>query len=155
MTRTRSGIRLDGGKVFCSAAGHATRALVTATDDAGNSHMLVLALGTGERVRTLESPLQGMRAAVTGAVDFTGCIADADACLGQPGDYLREPDFSAGAWRGSAVAAGGLQSLVEQTKDQLQAASRIDNPHQLQRLGSRDDRLRDQPSVGSANGTDR
>ena len=136
MTRTRSGIRLDGGKVFCSAAGHATRVLVTATDDAGDSYMLVLALGTGESVRTLEAPLQGMRAAVTGAVDFTGCIADADACLGQPGDYLREPDFSAGAWRGSAVAAGGLQSLVEQMKDQLQAANRIDNAHQLQRLGA-------------------
>jgi alkylation response protein AidB-like acyl-CoA dehydrogenase len=77
-----------------------------------------------------------MRAAVTGAVDFTHCIADADACLGQPSDYLREPDFSAGAWRGSAVAAGGLQSLVEQMKDQLQAANRIDNAHQLQRLGA-------------------
>ena len=30
MTRTRDGIRLDGGKMFCSAAGFATRALVTA-----------------------------------------------------------------------------------------------------------------------------
>jgi alkylation response protein AidB-like acyl-CoA dehydrogenase len=136
MTRTRFSIRLEGGKVFCSAAGHATRALVTAADDAGASYMLVLALGSGERVRTLEAPLQGMRAAVTGAVDFTGCSADPDACLGQFGDYLREPDFSAGAWRGSAVAAGGLQSLVELMKHQLQAAGRIDNPHQLQRLGA-------------------
>ena len=136
MTRARSGIRLDGGKIFCSGAGHATRALVTATDDAGDSYMLVLALGAGECTGRLEAPLQGMRAAVTGAVDFTGCTVDPDTCLGQSGDYLREPAFSTGAWRGSAVAAGGLQSLVAIMQDQLKAADRIGNPHQLQRLGN-------------------
>ena len=77
MTRTRDGIRLEGGKMFCSAAGFATRALVTAVDDAGQSRMLVIPLGNGERVRPLEAPLQGMRAAVTGAVDFTGCTPTA------------------------------------------------------------------------------
>jgi hypothetical protein len=76
-----------------------------------------------------------MRAAVTGAVDFTGCTASANARLGKPGDYLREPDFSAGAWRGSAVALGGLCSLLDEAKSQLQAAGRLDNPHHLQRLG--------------------
>jgi alkylation response protein AidB-like acyl-CoA dehydrogenase len=136
MTRSRSGIKLDGGKMFCSGAGHATRALVTATDDAGHSYMLVLALGAGESTGGLEAPLQGMRAAVTGAVDFTGCVVDPDVCLGESGDYLREPVFSTGAWRGSAVATGGLQSLVELMTNQLKAAERIGNPHQLQRLGT-------------------
>jgi alkylation response protein AidB-like acyl-CoA dehydrogenase len=136
MMRSRSGIRLDGRKIFCSGAGHATRALVTATDDAGDSCMLVLALGAGERAGRLEAPLQGMRAAVTGAVDFTGCNVGPDVCLGGFGDYLREPAFSTGAWRGSAVATGGLQSLVALMKDQLKAADRIGNPHQLQRLGT-------------------
>jgi len=129
-------IRLDGGKMFCSAAGYATRALVTAADEMGEARMLVIELGTGEYVRPLESPLQGMRAAVTGAVDFTRCTVDRDACLGQPGDYLKEPVFSTGAWRSSAVAAGGLQSLIDQTTTQLRAAGRLDNPHQLQRLGN-------------------
>jgi alkylation response protein AidB-like acyl-CoA dehydrogenase len=136
MTWTTDSIRLDGGKMFCSAAGHASRALVTAVDETGASRMLVLALDRGERVQALEAPLQGMRAAVTGAVDFTGCVADHDACLGCPGDYLREPDFSAGAWRGSAVAAGGLLSLVTLLRDQLRADGRLDNPHHLQRLGT-------------------
>lgn len=136
MTPMSDDLRLDGSKMFCSAAGYATRALVTAVDDAGARHMLVIALGTGEDVRPLEAPLQGMRAAVTGAVDFTGCIAEADACLGKPGDYLKEPDFSAGAWRSSAVASGGLQSLVELAQVQLLAGGRLDNPHQLQRIGS-------------------
>ena len=77
-----------------------------------------------------------MRAAVTGAVDFSGCTTDRDACLGEPGDYLREPDFSAGAWRGSAVAAGGLRSLIDMAIAQLRTAGRLDNQHQLQRLGN-------------------
>ena len=136
MIRTRDGFRLDGGKMFCSAAGFATRALVTAVDDAGHSRMLLISLGNGERVRPLEAPLQGMRAAVTGAVDFSGCAIDRDACLGEPGDYLREPDFSAGAWRGSAVAAGGLRSLIDMATAQLQTARRLDNQHHLQRLGT-------------------
>ncbi len=132
----RDDIRLDGGKMFCSAAGYATRALITAVDEMGEARMLVIELGTGEHVRPLESPLQGMRAAVTGAVTFTGCTVDRDACLGQTGDYLKEPTFSTGAWRSSAVAAGGLQSLIDQTTTQLIAAGRLDNPHQLQRLGN-------------------
>ena len=86
--------------------------------------MLVLPLGIGETVQALPSPLQGMRAAVTGAVDFTGCETPAGGLLGQAGDYLREPDFSAGAWRGSAVALGGLSALLDQAVAQLQAAGR-------------------------------
>ena len=72
-------IRLDGSKMFCSAAGYATRALVTAVDERGEARMLVIKLGTGEHVRPLKSPLQGMRAAVTGAVDFTRTTIDRDA----------------------------------------------------------------------------
>ncbi len=43
-------IQLTGGKQFCSAAGHATRALVTAEDTDGSARMLVLRLQSGERV---------------------------------------------------------------------------------------------------------
>jgi alkylation response protein AidB-like acyl-CoA dehydrogenase len=136
MTMAGDGIRLSGGKMFCSAAGFATRAVVTAADARGDSYMLVLPLGIGERVRRLEAPMQGMRAAVTGTVDFTGCLVAADARLGAAGDYLREPDLSTGAWRSSAVALGGLQSVVEHAQAQLKVAGRIGDPHQLQRLGA-------------------
>ena len=97
--------------------------------------MLVLRLGIGETVSPLPSPLQGMRAAVTGAVDFNGCEIGRDALLGQPGDYLREPDFSAGAWRGSAVALGGLIALLDQAIVQLRASGRLDSPFGQARLG--------------------
>ena len=135
MRRIGNRIRLSGGKQFCSGAGHVTAALVTARDEDGDTRMLVLPLGIGETVTPLPAPLQGMRAAVTGAVDFTGCETSAENLLGQAGDYLREPDFSAGAWRGSAVALGGLIALVEQAAGQLRQTGRLDNPHAQARLG--------------------
>ncbi len=135
MRRSGQTIRLTGAKQFCSASGHATRALITAEDTDGSARLLILRLQSGERVTGLVSPLQGMRAAVTGAVDFTGCETSADRVLGQAGDYLREPDLSAGAWRGSAVALGGLIALLDLTIDQLQASGRLKNQHVQARLG--------------------
>jgi hypothetical protein len=135
MQRAGGRIALSGGKQFCSSAGHAGGALVTARDVDGATRMLVVRLGIGETVRPLPSPLQGMRAAVTGAVDFSGCETDADSILGEPGDYLREPDFSAGAWRGSAVALGGLIALLDLAVPLLRDAGRLDNPHTQARIG--------------------
>ena len=135
MRRSGSRILLSGGKQFCSAAGHATGALVTARDPDGEARMLVLTLGIGETVTPLPSPLQGMRAATTGAVDFTGCEVSADRLLGRAGDYMREPDFSAGAWRGSAVALGGLVALIDHAVQQLRQSGRLDSPHGQGRLG--------------------
>jgi len=136
MATTSRGIRLTGRKMFCSAAGAATRALVIAANASGEAQMLVVPLNIGECVEPFAAPLQGMRAAVTGAVDFTGCVLDGDACVGQPGDYMREPDFSAGAWRSSAVALGGLCAMLALAQTQLGTTNRLADPHQLQRLGS-------------------
>jgi alkylation response protein AidB-like acyl-CoA dehydrogenase len=135
MTRRDDRLLLEGGKVFCSGAGFATRVLLTARDESGNSLMLVVTLNAGERVSPLEAPLQGMRAAVTGAVDFSGISVATGCVLGTPGDYLREPDFSAGAWRSSAVASGGLRSLVDLAAETLRAQGRVHDPHQKARLG--------------------
>lgn len=135
MRQSGDRILLNGSKQFCSGAGFVTGALITARDPDGDTRMLVLRLGIGETVAPLPSPLQGMRAAVTGAVDFTGCEIAPDALLGQPGDYLREPDFSVGAWRGSAVALGGLVALLDQAVAQLRDSGRFDSPHGQARLG--------------------
>ena len=133
--REGTALRLEGGKMFCSAAGYATRALVTAQTADGAVRMLVLMLRCGECVSPLAAPLAGMRAATTGAIDFSGCFADSTAVLGQPGDYLREPAFSTGAWRGSAVMYGGLCAVVEAMGEQLRAAGRLEDPHQAARMG--------------------
>lgn len=135
MRRRGSRIILTGAKQFCSGAGYTTGALVTAQDEEGATRMLVVPMGIGETVTPLPSPLQGMRGARTGAVDFTGCEISADCLLGAAGDYMKEPDFSAGAWRGSAVALGGLISIVEHAVEQLQKSGRLDNSHTQARVG--------------------
>jgi alkylation response protein AidB-like acyl-CoA dehydrogenase len=125
---------LTGGKMFCSGAGHVTHAVVTA-EHRGEARLLVLDLGRGERVSPLAAGLAGMRAAVTGQVDFTGVAVGADRIIGAAGDYLREPDFSAGAWRSSAVALGGLYRLLDLLRRQLAERGRQDDPHQRARFG--------------------
>jgi alkylation response protein AidB-like acyl-CoA dehydrogenase len=58
-----------------------------------------------------------------------------DDWIGHPGDYLREPDFSAGAWRTSAITAGCLSRLVDLAIDHLVQRNRAGNPHQQARIG--------------------
>lgn len=127
--------KLAGAKMFCSGAGHVAHAVVTATAENGEQQMLMVPMKQGEQAKLLPGQLQGMRAAVTGMVDFTGVEVGHDALLGCPGDYLREPDFSCGAWRGSAVAFGGLCALLDVTIMDLRARDRIGEPNQLTRLG--------------------
>ncbi len=134
-TPTSEGIELHGRKQFCSAAGHATRAVVTAVSPEGERRLLLLPLNSGEITRTLPAGLQGVRSASTGCVDFTGVRHAPDAVFGADECYLREPDFSGGAWRASAVTAGGLSALVEAVRNELVARGRADSPEQRERLG--------------------
>jgi alkylation response protein AidB-like acyl-CoA dehydrogenase len=124
---------LTGGKLFCSGASAATRALVTA--HTGNGVQMLIADVTTARIEPARLRLAGMRAAVTGAVTFDGIHVAPWQLLGEPGDYLREPVFSAGAWRGSAAALGGLSALVKLFRDELNARQRAGHPAQAARLG--------------------
>ncbi len=135
MRRAGGVILLSGGKGICSGAGHAGRAVVTAEHEGEPPRMLLLPLNGGERVTSTGIALQGMRAATTGAVDFSGVRAGEDALLGAPGDYLRQPEFSTGAWRSAAVALGGLATLLSLTRTQLVARGRDGDPHQRARMG--------------------
>jgi alkylation response protein AidB-like acyl-CoA dehydrogenase len=126
--------RLDGAKMFCSGAGVATRALITAATATG-AQMLVVGLIPNERVLPSQVKLAGMRAAITGAVDFTGMDVARGDLLGAEGDYLREPVFSAGAWRSAAGALGGLAALVKLHKDEILRRHRAEDPHQRARFG--------------------
>lgn len=76
-----------------------------------------------------------MRSAATGSVDFTGAAVDEGALIGEPGDYLREPVFSTGAWRSSAVALGGLAAMIDTARNELCSRGRADNPFQRMRFG--------------------
>ncbi len=131
---TTDGHRLRGGKAFCSGAGHVCRVVATVTDPGGDVRLAYL--GTEGSVATpLAQGTQGMRAAITGRVSFEGCrIGDQD-WIGEPADYLREPHFSAGAWRTSAVTWGGMEALVEEAMRHLVARRRETDPHQCARMG--------------------
>jgi alkylation response protein AidB-like acyl-CoA dehydrogenase len=134
LVRRDAGCVLEGGKAFCSAAGVATRALITAATESGTV-MLIVSLEPGKRVLPSPVKLGGMRAAITGSIDFSGMEVSPGALLGSEGDYLREPVFSAGAWRGSAAALGGLSALVQLHRDDLRRRQRDADPHQRARFG--------------------
>lgn len=130
--------KLVGRKVLCSGAGFAARALVTArpsTTPEASPRMLLVPLAPGERADLSGWTAQGMRASATGAVDFTGLALDECMAVGGPGDYLRQPDFSAGAWRFAAVQCGGLEAVLGALREHLLHTGRGGDPHQAARLG--------------------
>ncbi len=134
--RLLPGDGLAGGKIVCSGAGHVTRPVVTARRPGEPEQLLLLRLAPGERVVPGSSArLHGVRGAVTASMDLEGLAVEPETLIGAPGDYLAQPEFSAGAWRGSAVALGGLDSLVELAAAQLVARDRAGAPLQLARLG--------------------
>jgi len=55
--------------------------------------------------------------------------------IGGPGDYMRQPEISLGAWRPLAVMLGGLDALVDVSRDDLQRRGRASDPHQRARFG--------------------
>ncbi len=131
---------LAGGKAFCSGAGHVARALVTAEPDrvagrtperGGESSMYLV--DVGEARPGAARTMSGVRGAVTADMALDGLPAGDP--VGEPGAYLRQPEFSAGAWRGSAVACGALEALVGETIRSLRERGRHRNPHQAARLG--------------------
>lgn len=125
---------LTGEKWFCSAAGAATQAVVTAQTKTG-AQMLLVELRPAIRVTHRGVKLAGMRAATTGSIDLTGMAVSGESLIGEPGDYLREPVFSSGAWRSSAVALGGLAALIETARKELLSRGRANQPFQQMRFG--------------------
>ncbi|WP_419899290.1 acyl-CoA dehydrogenase family protein [Roseomonas sp. USHLN139] len=123
---------LQGAKILASGAGHVARPLVTAATPAG-SVMLLPRLAPGQGADLSGWTAQGMQASATGRVDFTGLAAPSP--IGAPGDYLREPDFSTGAWRCLAVQAGGMAALLALLRQHLLDSGRDEDRAQRQRFG--------------------
>ena len=138
-TEPQSGVRLGsdgvliGRKIHCSAAGVATRAVIT-VDQSEGGRLLVVELDGAERRSPPQGALHGMRETLRGDMDFTGYRPEQRQWIGKLGDYLREPVFSAGAWRTLAVLVGGLEALVEQVAAQLKERGRETDLRQRARL---------------------
>ena len=131
---------LDGGwlagrKAFASGVGFVTRPLITLEVPGAGECMALVTLAPGQGSDGPAFDLHGMRAAATAAVDFTGIALPPDARIGAPGDYMRQPEISLGAWRALAVMLGGLDALVAAFAADLRTRGRADDPHQRARLG--------------------
>lgn len=129
-----SGAVLNGAKCFCSGAGFVERALVTATDANAQKIMVLVELDRDERCDLSSWKLLGMRASASGVVDFSGIDIFPQSLIGKPGDYFRQPDFSAGAWRFLAAQLGAVEALVECLRDDLVIAGRQHDPYQKARF---------------------
>jgi len=126
---------LRGAKSPCSGAAHIRHALVTTRLTSGAVHMLVIDIPEGRPADDSAWPMQGMRAAGNGRVSVDGIAPGRDAIIGDAGAYLRQPEFSAGAWRGMAVALGGMEALVGVMRGSLLARGHAADPHQRVRIG--------------------
>lgn len=120
LARVPGGWRLNGAKMFATGTGYLDRALVTARLAEGGKQMVVVDLtGRGDRADASGWAVRGMRGTVSGRFDFTGIIVDENALLGATDDYEREPRFSAGAWRFTAVQLGAIEALVRYLRSHL------------------------------------
>ena len=125
---------LRGSKGPCSGAGQVTRALVTVQSQNGAT-LAVIRLNGSEHIEPMRGILHGMRSCANGTVRFDSVALPPEALIGQPGDYLREPSLSTGAWRTSAVTLGGLDALVSATRQQLNRRNRAGDLQQQDRFG--------------------
>lgn len=123
------GREIAGAKSFATGAGGIDYALVTARD--GESRRLVIVPANIQSRTDLSGwRVRGMRATGSGLYDLAGLAVEDRMLLGEPGDYDREPRFTAGAWRFTAVQLGGIEALVSEV---LQAMSPTAKADPLQR----------------------
>jgi alkylation response protein AidB-like acyl-CoA dehydrogenase len=136
LSQVSRGWRLSGSKSFATGAGYLDRVIVTGRLPDGRKQMLVAPVGDeptradGSRWRT-----SGMRATVSGTYDFSDMSAQTDMFLGEPGDYEREPLFTAGAWRFTAAQLGAIEALVGLLRSHLRQTGGDENPIQRARFG--------------------
>lgn len=135
LERHADGLRLRGGKTFASGAGHVDRPLITARDGEGGIVLVLARPDALPRADLSGWRAHGMRASATGSFDFTDLAVSPGDIVGQPGDYHRQPFFSAGAWRFCAVQLGGIERLVDEARLFLRGRGRHEDPHQLARMG--------------------
>ena len=116
--RQGSTVVIEGEKAFASGVGHVDRAVISVTNENGQQQLAYIALDPAA-MPFQRWPLNAMRASSTGSITLSGLVIEETDLFGVEGDYVKEPDFSAGAWRTLAVQLGGLQALCARVKAHL------------------------------------
>lgn len=117
---------LDGAKAFATGAGGLAFAIITARAETGPRCLVIVRANDAGRTDLSNWRVRGMRATGSGRYDVSGLPAGLGQQLGQPGDYDREPRFTAGAWRFTAVQLGGIEALLTETRAALSDAAKAD-----------------------------
>lgn len=127
---------LSGAKDFCTGGLNINFAIINAAHLKG-PHMVILPIRKLTHLKEDWSHWNpsGMRASVSCRIDFTNTRITEDQLLGNIHDYYKEPFFSWGAVRFSAVQLGGAQSIIDTVIEDLVKRKRAGDPYQKMRLG--------------------
>jgi alkylation response protein AidB-like acyl-CoA dehydrogenase len=128
--KSRAESVLVGRKCFASGAGHIHHVIVTAALPDGRRQMVIANAHEPARADVSGWRVRGMRATQSGAYNLTGLPVNSVTRLGMPDDYEREPRFSGGAWRFTAVQLGGIERILALLRNHLAASSGKDDPLQ-------------------------
>lgn len=131
------GFVLAGAKTWASGAGTIARPIVTAAWPDGTMQMCLVPMDRVETTidRSVWRPL-GMHDSDSFRVAFDGVTLGADALIGAPGDYERNPWFHAGALRFAAVHTGIAERLYDETVAFLLEHGRESDPFQRSRVAA-------------------
>jgi alkylation response protein AidB-like acyl-CoA dehydrogenase len=126
---------LTGGKHYATGAGHIDKAIITARTPSGELQMLIAGACDPRRADNSGWRVRGMKATQSGYYNLTGLCAGPESRLGRPGDYTREPRFSAGAWRFTAVQLGGVERILCLLRQHMQTSEVSSAPIKRARFG--------------------
>jgi alkylation response protein AidB-like acyl-CoA dehydrogenase len=126
--------RLVGAKSFATGAGYIDRAVITAALPDGQRQMLIVRASDLARADPSAWKMRGMRTTVSGPYDVSDLPPEDFSLLGRPGDYLKEPRFSAGAWRFTAVQLGGVERILALLRGHLVGSAAGQDPIQRARF---------------------
>lgn len=118
---------LIGEKMFASGAGGLDYALVTAASESSARRLVIVPANERPRADLSGWRVRGMRASVSGRYVLDGMTVEPLMLLGEPGDYDRDPRFTAGAWRFCAVQLGGIEALVAEIRTAMSDSAREDS----------------------------
>lgn len=131
--------RLEGSKTFCSGSHLVNRPLITAEMISADKSGWQMCIIPTEKVKPLAidpnfwKPL-GMRASASFKIDFTGVEIQEKDLLGEPDSFYRQPYFSGGAIRFSAVQLGGAEAIFSEVQSFLRMLGRTDDVFQRARI---------------------
>ncbi len=117
---------LLGEKMFASGAGGLDYALVTAASKGHTRRLVIVPANEETRTDLSRWRVRGMRASVSGRYWLCGLAVEPLMLLGEPGDYDRDPRFTAGAWRFCAAQLGGIEALVTEIRRTMPDSARED-----------------------------